>query len=79
MAKKKTAKGEAKPSKPALERNSRKILQRLLRDGWAIESIKGSHHKLRHPNFEYPIILVHPKKDLPNGTARQIHKDAGWL
>ena len=79
MAKKKKTKGESKPPKPAIERNSRKILQRLEKEGWGIESIKGSHHKLRHPDFAYPIILVHPKKDLPLGTARQIHKDAGWL
>ncbi len=79
MAKKKKTKGEPKQPKPALERNSRKILQRLERDGWVIESIKGSHHKLRHPDFAYPIILVHPKKDLPKGTARAIHRDAGWL
>lgn len=79
MAKLKKSKSTAKQRKPVLERNSRRILQRLAKDGWVIESIKGSHHKLRHPDFAYPIILVHPKKDLPNGTARQIHKDAGWL
>lgn len=62
-----------------IERNSRKILRRLEADGWRITASKGSHHKLRHPDFEYPIILVHPKKDLPIGLARKIHQDAGWL
>lgn len=46
---------------------------------WVVVSVEGSHHKLRHEAFAYPIILVHPKKDLPMGTARQIHKAAGWL
>jgi predicted RNA binding protein YcfA (HicA-like mRNA interferase family) len=77
MAKK--AKREAKPAKPVLERNSKKILKRLEQDGWKVVSIEGSHHKLRNPKFNYPIILVHPKKDLPTGTARKIAKDAGWL
>jgi predicted RNA binding protein YcfA (HicA-like mRNA interferase family) len=62
-----------------IETNSRKILQRLKADGWVVVSIEGSHHKLKHKGFRYPIILVHPKKDLPKGTARKIHKDAGWI
>jgi predicted RNA binding protein YcfA (HicA-like mRNA interferase family) len=62
-----------------IERNSRKIMARLKKEGWAVASIEGSHHKLKHKNFKYPIILVHPKKDLPLGTARQIHRAAGWL
>lgn len=64
---------------PTIERNSRKILARLKQDGWTIVSVEGSHHKLAHPRHKHKIILVHPKKDLPIGTARQIHKAAGWL
>ena len=62
-----------------IERNSRKLMSRLKKDGWVVVSVQGSHHKLKHENFTHPIILVHPKKDLPLGTARQIHKAAGWL
>jgi predicted RNA binding protein YcfA (HicA-like mRNA interferase family) len=62
-----------------IERNSRKILARLQQDGWRVVNIEGSHHKLAHPVHKHKIILVHPKKDLPIGTARQIHKAAGWL
>ena len=40
-------------------------------------SIKGSHHKFR--KGAVTIIVPHPKKDLPAGTARAIAKDAGWL
>lgn len=66
-------------AKKAIERNSRKILQRLESDGWVQVGQTGSHLKLKHDEFAYPIVLVHPKKDLPIGTARQIHKAAGWL
>lgn len=69
----------AKKQRAHVERNSKKILQRLKADGWVVVSIEGSHHKLKNKKFNYPIILVHPKKDLPNGTARKIHKAAGWI
>ena len=69
----------AKKQKAAIERNSRKIMARLKQEGWSVVSVEGSHHKLRHPVHKHMIILVHPKKDLPIGTARQIHKSAGWL
>jgi len=62
-----------------IERNSRKFLARLQQDGWRVVNIEGSHHKLAHPVHKHKIVLVHPKKDLPLGTARQIHKAAGWL
>jgi predicted RNA binding protein YcfA (HicA-like mRNA interferase family) len=62
-----------------VERNSHKILARLKQDGWLVVSIEGSHHKLAHRIHEHKIVIVHPKKDLPIGTARQIHKAAGWL
>lgn len=60
-----------------MERNSRKIIQRLEKDGFEVVSITGSHHKLR--KGDRTVIVPHPKKDLPMGTARSIAKMAGWL
>jgi predicted RNA binding protein YcfA (HicA-like mRNA interferase family) len=65
--------------KLVLERDSKKIMRRLEREGWQLVKSEGSHHKLRHPKFKHPIILPHPKKNLPTGTVRQIYKAAGWL
>ena len=62
-----------------VERNSRKILARLLREGWDQAGISGSHHKFRHTISGKVIVVPHPKKDLPTGTARAIAKFAGWL
>ena len=62
-----------------LERNSRKILARLQREGWELVKAEGSHHKLLHAATNRTIIVPHPKKDLPTGTARSIAKHAGWL
>ena len=60
-----------------MERNSRKIIQRLKREGFELEKVTGSHHKLR--KGERVVIVPHPKKDLPIGTARKIAEMAGWI
>lgn len=62
-----------------VERNSRKIIKRLKKEGWAFVKAEGSHHKYAHESKPYPVIVPRPKKDLPNGTARAIARAAGWL
>jgi predicted RNA binding protein YcfA (HicA-like mRNA interferase family) len=69
----------ATKAKLVLERDSKKLLARLKREGWEVVKAEGSHHKLRNPEFRHPIILPHPKKNLPTGAVRQIYKAAGWL
>jgi predicted RNA binding protein YcfA (HicA-like mRNA interferase family) len=59
-----------------MERDSKKIVRRLLEDGFELISISGSHHKFRKGAIT--VIVPHPKKDLPIGTARAIAKQAGW-
>ncbi|MEO1748854.1 MAG: type II toxin-antitoxin system HicA family toxin, partial [Pseudomonadota bacterium] len=49
----------------------------LTGDGFVLVSVRGSHHKYRKANVV--IIVPHPKKDLPIGTARAIAKAAGWI
>ena len=62
-----------------IERNSRRIIDRLMREGWEEAGGKGSHRKLRHRVTGRSLVVPHPKKDLPIGTARKIAKQAGWL
>jgi predicted RNA binding protein YcfA (HicA-like mRNA interferase family) len=57
--------------------NSKNIIRRLEADGWALVSSKGSHHKFR--KGAQTLVVPHPKKDLPVGTARSIARAAGWL
>ncbi|MFA6122905.1 type II toxin-antitoxin system HicA family toxin [Sphingomonas sp.] len=59
-----------------MERDSKKIVKRLVAEGFDLVSVKGSHHKFRKD--EITVIVPHPKKDLPLGTARSIAKMAGW-
>lgn len=60
-----------------MERDSRKIVRRLEDEGYALVATRGSHHKFR--KGAVMIIVPHPKKDLPVGTARAIAKMAGWI
>jgi len=60
-----------------MECDSRRIVQRLRADGFALVSVKGSHHKFAREGLT--VIVPHPKKDLPFGTARAIARSAGWL
>lgn len=59
-----------------MERDSRKIVKRLLAGGFVLVGAKGSHHKFRKEGTT--VIVPHPKRDLPAGTARSIAKMAGW-
>ena len=60
-----------------MESDSRKIIQRLKDDGFVLVAVSGSHHKFRKDGRT--VIVPHPKKDLPLGTARSIAKQAGWI
>ena len=47
-------------------------LIRLLEDaGFQLVTIRGSHHKYRHPDGRVTIV-PHPKKDLGTGLVRKI-------
>lgn len=60
-----------------IERDSRKIIKDLKAAGFEEVSVRGSHHKLR--KGDRTVIVPHPKKDLPLGTARSIYQQAGLL
>lgn len=60
-----------------MEKDSHKIIQRLKVEGYELVSVSGSHHKFRKDGKT--VIVPHPKKDFPLGTARAIAKQAGWI
>jgi predicted RNA binding protein YcfA (HicA-like mRNA interferase family) len=60
-----------------METDSRKIIKRLKDEGFELVSVSGSHHKFRKDGKT--VIVPHPKKDLPLGTARSIARQAGWI
>jgi predicted RNA binding protein YcfA (HicA-like mRNA interferase family) len=58
--------------------DSRKVIDRLRRDGWEHVATRGSHHQFKHPTLEGRVTVPHPKKDLPLGTLKSIFRRAGW-
>ncbi|MCY3997079.1 MAG: type II toxin-antitoxin system HicA family toxin [Rhodobacter sp.] len=57
-------------------RNSRDIVKRLKAEEFELVSVKGPHQKFRKGTIT--VVVAHPKKDLPVGTARSIARRAGW-
>jgi len=66
------------PLEGPVERNSRKLIAMLERDGWILDRISGDHHTFKHPNTQAIITVTHPRKDLPTGLVRRIYKLGGW-
>lgn len=46
-------------------------------DGWFQVSKNGSHLKFKHPKKGGIVVIPHPKKDIPAGTAQNILKMSG--
>jgi predicted RNA binding protein YcfA (HicA-like mRNA interferase family) len=57
--------------------HSSKVIKMLLDDGWYEVAAKGSHHQFKHPSKTGRVTVPHPKKDLPQGTVKNIFKQAG--
>ena len=49
-----------------------------IQDGFKLVSVRGSHHKFRHPISNKMTIITHPKRDMPIGTVRAIYRQVGW-
>ena len=56
---------------------SRQLIRLLQRNGWRLDRVNGSHHIFVHPEFDRPIPVAHPKKDIPKGTLNAILRQAG--
>jgi predicted RNA binding protein YcfA (HicA-like mRNA interferase family) len=49
-----------------------KVVRALERAGFKVARISGSHHVMRHPDGRTVPIQVHPGRDVPKGTLRNI-------
>lgn len=57
--------------------SSTDIIKLLENAGFILDRVKGSHHIYFNPLNKKRAVVLHPKKDLPIGTARSILKQAG--
>ena len=58
------------------EREVRVALKRLRKEGWELESGKGSHSVARKDGRMVTVPTA--KREIPIGTYRNIAKGAGW-
>ena len=53
------------------------IVRALVKNGWQIERVRGSHHIMHHPDGRHTSVPVHGNRPLPAGTLGSICRDAG--
>ena len=61
-----------------MERNSRKLIRMLRREGWVHVGTRGSHWQFRHPTIAGRVTIPHPRKDVGRNTAASIYDQANW-
>jgi predicted RNA binding protein YcfA (HicA-like mRNA interferase family) len=59
--------------------NGRQVIRALMRAGFVVDRIVGSHHVLKHPHDARRTVTVpvHAGHDLKRGTLRSIVRQAG--
>ncbi len=53
------------------------LIRELVKAGWILDRVRGSHHVFRHPSRPGIVVVPHPKKDLGKGLVAKIRKQAG--
>jgi predicted RNA binding protein YcfA (HicA-like mRNA interferase family) len=51
------------------------MVRALEKAGFAVSRIRGSHHRLAHPDGRHTPVPVHRGRDLPPGTLRSILRE----
>ena len=46
---------------------SAELIKRMLKAGWILRGVKGSHHVVVHPDHPGHVTVPHPRKDLGTG------------
>ena len=55
---------------------SGELIKKMLKVGWVLRSVKGSHHVYTHPDRPGHLTVPHPKKDLGAGLLHKLLKQA---
>ncbi len=53
---------------------SAELIKRMLKAGWVLRGVKGSHHVYVHPDRPGHVTVPHPRKDLSVGLLRKLLK-----
>ncbi|MDR0520165.1 MAG: type II toxin-antitoxin system HicA family toxin [Clostridiales Family XIII bacterium] len=57
--------------------SSAELIRIIRKDGWYLVKVSGDHHKFKHPSKSGIVVLPHPLKDIPAGTAGAVLRQAG--
>ncbi|GMO59019.1 MAG: hypothetical protein Ta2G_18960 [Termitinemataceae bacterium] len=57
--------------------SGKELVKKLMRDGWLLERVNGSHHIMRKDNRSI-VVPVHANKDLKLGILNQLLKETGY-
>ena len=55
--------------------SGKELVVLLEKHGFVITRIKGSHHRMRHPNGRVTTVPVHKNEDLSKGLLRKIIRE----
>lgn len=53
---------------------SAQLIKRMLKAGWVLRGVKGSHHVYVHPQRPGHVTVPHPRKDLGTGLLQKLLK-----
>ena len=53
---------------------SAELIKRMLKAGWILRGVKGSHHVYIHPDRPGHVTVPHPRKDLGVGLLHKLLK-----
>jgi len=53
------------------------FVKKLMKDGWNLDRVKGSHHIMRKDNVSLSV-PVHKNEDLKPGILNMLNKKAGY-
>ena len=56
--------------------SSKAVIKLLLKEGWQLARVTGSHHQFKHSTKKGLVTIPHPRKSLPQKTFRSILKQA---
>lgn len=53
------------------------LIKAMLKAGWQLNRVNGSHHIFKHPSRPGIVVVPHPKKQLGLGLIKAIRRQAG--
>ena len=56
---------------------SAQLIKRMLKDGWVLRGVKGSHHVYVHPQRPGHVSVPHLRKEFGVGLLRKLLKQTG--